>query len=159
MNEPSRSATSRANPVGRVAVAVSVFCSTMFPPFFWFNDDHAGSSAWPAHARFHLTWNACLVMGLGLLALAALVAWWEREPKVRLAVTAVPLVLMVSYFVAAWVVVPAVIGVPDALHEHTPLPVIGYAHHQGWYGLFALTIVGYWLDHRARQRRPSTDAA
>lgn len=82
-----------------------------------------------------------------------MVAWWEREPKVRVVVTALPLVLMTSYFVAAWVVVPAVIGVPDALNEHTSLPLIGHAHHQGWCGLFVLTLVGYGLDRRARSRR------
>lgn len=137
--------------IGRLMVAIGVFCSTMFPPFFWFNGDHAGNPDWAGHARFHLAWNACLVMGLGALALAALVAWWERGPELRLAVTAVPIVLMTTYFVAAWVLCPLVIGVPDALSEHTPLPIIGYAHHRGWYGLMVFTVVGFWLDRRARR--------
>ena len=138
--------------VGRAMVAVAVLGSTAFPPFVWFNGDHAGGAAWPIHARFHITWNACLVVGLGALAIAALVAWWEREPKIRVAVTALPVLMASTYVLAGGVVAPLALGLPDAYAERTPIVVFG--HHtqfEGWILLVAIAVGGYLLDRRARR--------
>lgn len=139
--------------LGRVIVGFSVFASTEFPPFVWFNGDHAASPAWPIHAKFHITWNAVVLMAIGGLGLYAIAAHWQKEPKIRAAVTVLPVLLSVAYMVAGLVVAPAVLGVPDAYAERTPIVVFG--HHtqfEGWFLLMALGVGGYLLDRRARAK-------
>jgi hypothetical protein len=162
MKQAISDAPARGSKVGRAMIAVSLFCSTQFPPFAWFDRLHARSPEWSPHARFHLVWAGCLFMGLGLLAFPLLVSWWEREPKLRLVVTAVPLLAGLSYFVAALVVVPIVLGLPDAYVENAPMVEFSYAtHFGGWAALMALSLGGYLIDRRARGARldPLAEAA
>lgn len=149
-NAPMKSSSLRTQ-VGRVLVGFSIFGCTEFPPFVWFNSDHAGSTAWPIHAKFHLMWNACLLMTLGAFALAGLLAWWNREPKVRLMLSTLPILIALTYVLAGSVVAPAILGVPDAYAERTPITIFGYhTQFEGWYLLMGLAVGGYLLDRRAR---------
>ena len=142
--------------IGRVMVGFSIFACTEFPLFVWFNADHIGSAAWPIHAKFHLMWNACLLMTLGLFALGCLFVWWNRDPKVRLMLAALPLIIALTYVLAGTVVAPAVLGVPDAYAERTPIVVFGYhTQFEGWILLMALAVGGYWVDRRGRQKMAS----
>jgi hypothetical protein len=150
MIEAPARASSRGSRIGLALVAVAIFASTVPPALLWFNADHANSAAWHEHARFHIVWNACLLLALSALALAALAAYWDREPRLRLALTIFPIAIALTYFFAGLVLAPGM-GITEPFRESTPLVFFGVdIKLGGWVVLMIAAAGGYLLDRRAR---------
>lgn len=151
-----KSASVAANPargslLGQILVATSILGSAIVPPGVWINAEHANNPAWQPHARFHVVWAACLVWALGGIALAALVARWNRDPMVRAALMVFPLVIAFTFFFAGLVMAP-LMNIAEPFRESTPMIVLGIdIKLTGWIALGAVDVVGYLLDRRARK--------
>jgi hypothetical protein len=139
-----------SSPLGKALVALSLLASACVPPILWFNTDHARNLQWHWHARFHMLWTACLLFALGALALFALRAWWDREPKIRVVLAGFPVVIALTYFFAGLVLAPR-LGIANPFYEATPLIFFGInIKVGGWVVLMIASLGGYFLDQRSR---------
>ncbi len=70
-----------------------------------FNNTHATNPRWTPHARFHVVWQICSYVGLGIVALALI--WWPGPlPLERLYLVALMSVIVYGAFFAALVAMP-----------------------------------------------------
>ena len=84
-----------------------------------FNKTHATNPKWTPHARFHVVWQICSYVGLGLLAMALI--WWPGPLAIeRLWLAAVMSVIVYGAFFVALFAMPVYGGKTTDTNGYKP---------------------------------------